>query len=251
MPRAYAKVSSEMWGDARFCALSPIKPTGQDLWIYLLTGRFRTSIPGLNLNIGIGALSDRLKWRIVEVERCWDEIAQQGMAEADWPSGVVWLPNGIVHNAPESPNVITGWSKVVLPECPLTFKALGHLDGYLARHHSKAYAEAFRKAFEKFVRHFPKGFREGFGDTFRERSPNQEQEQEQDPSPQPPAHAGGRITRDERRRAEVRIDQAFIQRQREGFEGRPIACPHDPPHCPTRAECIEREALETRTRRAG
>jgi hypothetical protein len=235
MPRVYAKVSIEMWGDQRFGQLSPLKPSGQALWIYLLSGRFRTSIPGLNLNVGIGALSDRLKWRVVDVEHCWQEIEALKMAEADWGAGVVWLPKGIGHNEPESPNVIKGWGKLVLPECPLITKALGSLYVYIDTHLSEAYAKAFMKAFPKA---FPKALREGFGDTFAKGSPNQDQdqEQEQEPTPQPPSSRGARLTRQELKHA----------KQARHSLGR---CFHEPV-CISYQGCIERIAVEARLRGA-
>lgn len=223
MPRVYAKVSIEMWGDYRFLQLSPLKPSAQGLWVYLLTGHFRTSIPGLNLRIGIGALSDRLKWRIVEVERCWEEIAALKMAEADWRAGVVWLPKGIEHNEPESPNVIKGWGKVVLPECRLIEKVLTTLEAYITERLSRPYAKAFQYTFRETCRH---------------PSPNQEQEQEQEVPPYPPRFAKGvrALTRQERKTAE------HIRRSQGG-------CRHEPA-CESYAACVERIGQEIRVKGA-
>lgn len=217
MSRVYAKVSVEMWGDKKFNELSPLPPSGQSLWIYLLTGRFRTSIPGLNLNVGIGALSDRLHWKVRSVEKYWSEIETLGMAAADWRHGVVWLPKGIEHNEPESPNVITGWGKLVLPQCALIEEAIATLEAYISERLSAPYGKAFEKA-----------FRESFAKT----SPNQEQEQEQDLPPQPPADAGGvRI---------LRGDRTFADTVRKAWTGR---CQHTPA-CADANACHDRIARE-------
>lgn len=210
MSRIYAKVSIEMWGDEKFTQLSPLRPSSQALWIYLLTGRFRTSIPGLNLNVGIGALSDRLGWKSRDVECCWGEIADRQMAEADWRHGVVWLPKGIEHNEPESPNVIKGWGKLVLPECDLVSRALGSLQQYLSTHLSEAYSKAFR-------------------DTFSQGSSNQEQELDQDQYPHTPAARGPK--------ASTRKPTTAEQKRADDYLRAIGGCKHDP-KCDTYDVCV-------------
>jgi hypothetical protein len=252
--RVYAKISLEMWGDEKFCRLSPLPPSGQSLWLYLLVGRFRTNIPGICLNVGIGALSDRLGWRKGAVENSWSEIETLGMAVADWDHGVIWMPNGITHNPPENPNVIRGWSKQVLPECPLMVEALVTLYTYIQKHLPPSHLEAFRDGFweglrkgfpkgfpkgfgEGLPKGFPKGFGEGFGEPFGEPfgqgSGKQEQEQEQEqekstPPRTPPLPRGGfkvprKPTTEERHWAET-------------FRHR-LGCPHEPP-CVNEPQCI-------------
>jgi hypothetical protein len=214
MSRVYAKVSIEMWGDKKFCELSPLPPSGQSLWMYLLTGEFRTSIPGLNLKVGIGALSDRLHWKVNHVEKHWAEIESKGMAIADWRHGVVWLPKGIEHNEPESPNVIRGWGKVVLPQSEVITEAIASLEAYIAQRLSRPYAKAFHEAFRE---------------VFRDPSPNQEQEQEQDPYPQTPAARGPKVSTRKPTVAEEKRANDYLR-----TTGR---CPHTPP-CDSHDECV-------------
>lgn len=197
MARVYGKVSMEMWGDDKFCSLSRLEPSGQALWLYLLTGRFRTSIPGLSLNVGIGALSDRLHWKARDVEECWREIVDRKMASADWAHGVIWMPKAIEHNEPESPNVIRGWGKIVLPECYLVAAALRSLYGYLSSNLSQPYAKAFRETFPKV-------------------SPNQEQEQET--TPLIPPQAGGRFNRRRRIRTISDSQNEHLDRQQQAID---------------------------------
>lgn len=159
----------ELYGDEKYLRLSPVRPSGQSLWIYLLTGSFRTPIPGLSVRIGMGALSDRLGWPLSAVKRHWQEIDGQEMAMADWKAGVVFLPRGIAHNEPESTNVVRSWGKVVVPECELIDIAKQSLRGYIARNLSKAFVKAFDEAFGA-----------SFGEGRADPSPNQEQEQEQE-----------------------------------------------------------------------
>ncbi len=122
--RPYSKVVRDMWGDDRFNKLTPVRPSGQDLWLYLLTGPHCNVIPGLFVNMGFGTLADRLKWSAADVKRFWQEIADLKMAEADWAAGVIWLPNSFRHNEPANPNVVTSWRNVPLPQCDLVRRAL-------------------------------------------------------------------------------------------------------------------------------
>lgn len=222
MARIYGKVSMEMWGDQKFCSLSPLKPSAQALWIYLLTGEFRTAIPGLNLKVGMGGLADRLKWRSKDVQACWTEIVAKGMAEADFRHGVVWLPKGIEHNEPESPNVIRGWGKVVLPECYVVTKALDSLSRHIAAGMSKAYHEAFLETF-------------GHG------SRNQEQEQEEIT---PLAPLSGGISISHRKPSKDERDRAIRAIDANG------GCPHTEEPCDTRERCIGRIVAFWRTEQA-
>lgn len=161
MAPRYRKVTVAIWADAKFRALSPIPPCGQGLWLYLLTARETIKIPGL-IPAGKAALAESLKWSPEAFAKAFAEASVQGMVEADWEAPLVFLPNAVEHNAPESPNVVTGWRDqwAEIPDCALKLKAWQRL---------KAFTE---------------GIGEGFGKAFREAcrqpSPNQEQEQEQE-----------------------------------------------------------------------
>ena len=148
----YSKVERRMWGDEKFRALSPAPPNAQTLWVYLLTGPHNTSIPGLFV-AGVGSLSDALRWPVDDTRRCLEEITKpsakpsgkaKAMAKCDPTTGLVWLPNAIASNQPESPNVVIGWRSVwdLLPECRLRDEAESTLRTALAII-SDSYAHAF------------------------------------------------------------------------------------------------------------
>ena len=84
------------------------------------------------------------------------------MAKADWEAGLVWVPNAVSHNRPESPNVVRSWRTMWLeiPECALKAEAFQHLKSF-----TEGMGEAFGKA---------------FAEACAQPSPNQEQEQEQE-----------------------------------------------------------------------
>lgn len=68
------------------------------------------------------------------------------MARADFKARLVWLPNAIKHNRPESPNVVRSWGAEfdLLPECDLKREAYTAL-----RTAIHGLGEAFGKAFGK------------------------------------------------------------------------------------------------------
>lgn len=143
----YSKVSRRMWNDEHFRGLSRAKPNAQTLWQRLLTGPELGCIPGL-FPAREGGLADALEWPLVAFRRCWLEIAAKEMAEADWRAGLVWVPNGIVHNEPQSTNAIIGWRLALreLPECELKHRAIDGL-----RAHLTGMGPAWVAAFESAV----------------------------------------------------------------------------------------------------
>lgn len=119
----YRKVSVSMWGDRKFAELSRMQPSGQSLWVYLLTGPETCIIPGV-LRAGKLSFSEALGWSTDDLERCFYELSEKNMAVADWDRRIVFLPNGIHYNPPENPSVARSWSKEfdVLPECDIQQK---------------------------------------------------------------------------------------------------------------------------------
>lgn len=161
----YRKVDVRMWTDERFRRLSSPPPNGQSLFQYLITGRETSSIPGL-FEAREVALADRLNWPLEGLREAFREVFREGMAEADWSAGLIWVPNAIKYNRPESPNVVRSWSVVwdELPECELKTKAYQHLLGFM-----EGLSKGFREAFA-----------EACGKPLWKAMANQEQEQEQE-----------------------------------------------------------------------
>jgi hypothetical protein len=88
------------------------------------------------------------------------------MAKADFKARLVWLPNAIRYNRPESPNVVRSWGAEfdLLPECALKTEALETLRSFVY-----GLGEGFVKALD-----------EALSKASRKTMPNQEQEQEQE-----------------------------------------------------------------------
>jgi hypothetical protein len=173
----YKKIDVRIYSDAAFRALSRPKPNGQTLFMFCLTGPFTTVIPGV-FSGGAAAMAERLGWSLDGFREAFREVSgeaiergcRKALVKADWAEHLVWVPNAIKYNIPESPNVIRSWGTVwdELPECALKVEAYQRLKAFL-----NDYSEAFGKAFvetcaEPSVK--PSG----------KASPNQEQEQEQE-----------------------------------------------------------------------
>jgi uncharacterized phage protein (TIGR02220 family) len=172
----YRKIEVRMWGDEKFRKLSAIPPCGQGLWLFLLTGPHTGPIPGL-FRSGRAAMAEELDWSTEDFDKAFAEAFEQDMVKADWKAKVVWIPNALKCNKPESPNVVTSWSAEwdLIPECDLKWEAFDSLRAAL-----HDLGEGFGKAFDK-------AFRKPSGKTSDKATPktcpNQEQEQEQKEKP--------------------------------------------------------------------
>ncbi|WP_233343666.1 hypothetical protein [Burkholderia cepacia] len=175
----YRVIEVRMWADQKFCALTPIPPSGQGLWVYLLTGPHTGPIPGI-FRAGRAGLAEELGWTTEAFDEAFVEVFRQGMAKADWQAKLVWIPKAIECNRPASPNVVTSWGKEwpQLPECDLKVEAFEVLKSFI-HGLGEAFGKAFDKAFAKpIVKASGKAFDMASGKTMA----IQKQEQEQEPT---------------------------------------------------------------------
>ncbi len=162
-----------MWNDEGFRKLSaPQVPNAQHLWFRLLTGPELGVVPGCFQAWDV-ALARALRWPAEGTLDAFREIVDQGMAEADWEVGFVFVPKAIKHNMPTSTNVIKGWKKPwsELPECALKDKAFRSLKAIV-----DAMGVAQRNAFKQT-------FGMAYGTQEQDQEQDQEQKQEGDPLP--------------------------------------------------------------------
>lgn len=147
----YRKIEVSMYGDGDFQALSPTQPSGQSLWIYLLTGPHTGPIPGLFVS-GPAAMAEALKWPQRAYNKCLAEIIEKGMIQIDLDSRLFWIPNAIKYNKPESPNVILHWSNafILLPECLLRDMAIDSMRAVIEGM-GQPFLLAFDKVFSKAI----------------------------------------------------------------------------------------------------
>ena len=172
----YRKIDTHTWGDEKFKALSPMLPSGQALWFFLLTGPFTGPIPGLYV-AGKAAMAEALGWSNEAFDKAFQEVLSKGMVKADWKARLIWLPNAIKYNNPESPNVITSWAKEldILPECSLFYEAIISI------------RETICAINGGFIIAFDKAFGKAIAKASSKAMPNQEQEQEQEQEREPQA----------------------------------------------------------------
>lgn len=182
----YRKIEMKTWADEKFRSLSTIPPCGQGLWFFLLTGPHTGPIPGL-FRAGRAGMAEELNWETEAFDKAFQEVFQKGMAKADFVAKLVWLPKAVIHNKPESPNVVKSWRTEIelLPECDLKDEALTFI-----RDHLKTLGEAYLAAFDGVCKTaekpiekpsekpLPKPSDKPIGKTMANQEQEQEQEQE-------------------------------------------------------------------------
>ena len=149
----YRRVTVRTYGDERFTRLSPLLPSGQALWLYLLTGPHTGPIPGVFV-AGRAALAEMLGWPQKDFDEAFAEVLSEGLAEFDAKSRLCFIPNAIRHNAPQNPNVVKSWRAhwLLLPECPMRGRIYAHIFESLSEvsdAFGKAFGETCGKAFTK------------------------------------------------------------------------------------------------------
>lgn len=142
----YRKIDPYIWNDEKFMDLSA---AGQLACFYMLTHPHMTAVGGLRGTMS-GVASEHPKIS----EKAFREVFQKGIAKADPKAPLIWFPNFIKYNQPESPNVVVAWAKSLdyLPECETKMAIIQNVKGFL-----KDFKEAFQKAFTKAL---PKDFAE-------------------------------------------------------------------------------------------
>lgn len=145
----YRRVTVRIYGDEKFMRLSPLLPSGQALWLYLLTGPHTGPIPGVFV-AGRAAITEALDW---EAE-AFAEVIGEGLVEFDAKTRMWFIPKAIHHNTPPNPNVVKSWRSpwLLLPECELRDRIGQHLLSALSEvseAFGKAFIEASRKALDK------------------------------------------------------------------------------------------------------
>jgi hypothetical protein len=200
----YRRVEVCMWSDKKFRRLSPLPPSGQSLWMYLLTGPQTCQIPGL-FRSGHAAIAEELCWELPDFEKAFKEILSEGMVKDSPKDRLIWLPNAVRHNPPASPNVIRSWASAldILPECDLLTVAIEAMreDVYSLDKSGEGFREAFDEVFgEALPKASPEGLPEAllkampeaFGEGNAKPLANQEQEQKQNQKEEGSVRVGAR-----------------------------------------------------------
>lgn len=187
----YRRVSVRMWGDCKFASLSPLEPSGQALWLYLLTGPHTSAIPGVFV-AGRAAMCEALDWPQEAFDEALKEVIDQGLAVFDAKTRLWWVRQALKHNLPASPNVVRSWRQqwLMLPECDLLNRIAGGLRDVLVGMSSPGSPTPFGEAFDEVTgkgspKPSPKALSNPSSEPSDKPSPNQEQEQKQEQKEKP------------------------------------------------------------------
>lgn len=144
----YRKIDVKIWNDGKFTSLSD---SGKLVFLMLLTHPNMTQLGAMRASIA--GLAEELGWEARRFGRAFDESKSAGMVEHDARACLIYLPNFIKYNRPESPNVVKAWVKasLLLPECALRERILATAKGFL-----EVLSEGFQQAFkEEWAKAYP------------------------------------------------------------------------------------------------
>jgi hypothetical protein len=165
-----------LWGESPFVALSPLAPSGQALYLFLLTGPFTVALPGVCHPAGRAAIAEALGWATDAFDGAFRELFEQQLAVADWHARLIFLRDPLRDNEPQSPNVLIAWSKAFaeLPDCDLR-QSIAKSVGAFVRELGPRWADAWQSAIDRPCTTKP--FVEPSRKASRKASPNQDQDQ--------------------------------------------------------------------------
>lgn len=193
----YRKIDCRISNDKKFRSLSL---EARYAWFYILTkkelaplGAFSSSIEALAFEQGsvqylsekeslTESLSESLSLDMTEIfKKAFVELLKKGLILYDKTEQLIYIPNFLKYNLPESPNVIKSWNSAIdsLPECDLRDYIFARSAEFIINNQS----DSFKKALPlEFIKAYNEGYAEGFGKALHKALPktlpNQEQEQE-------------------------------------------------------------------------
>lgn len=147
----FGMLETRVWTDDKFVKLSPMPPSGQGLWLYLLLGPHTAQtrvVPGVCL-VSRAALAEALRWKIDEFDEKFAEIFGRKMAVADWEHQILWLPNALKRHMPRSPHNVLAWRAgwELIPDCPLKRRIYRAMKAAIVGR-----GPAFEKAFDEAIK---------------------------------------------------------------------------------------------------
>jgi len=79
----YRSIDVRIWGDEKFRSLSPLQPSGQALFLYVLTTPNTTTIPGL-FRAGAAQIAEELRWPLEELKKAFQELIEKELVQVDF-----------------------------------------------------------------------------------------------------------------------------------------------------------------------
>jgi hypothetical protein len=116
------------------------------VWLYCKAGLQSTSLGVYRLSSAVAA-EDLVNLTAEEFDRRFYAVCQACGWHFDESVRVLWIPEWLVDNPPQSPNVVTSWRKLLnaVPDCAIKGAAVDEIHRYL-----KDLPESFRKAFGSY-----------------------------------------------------------------------------------------------------
>jgi hypothetical protein len=144
----YRKVDTRIWNDEKFCSLTD---DGKLVFLMLLTHHNMTQLGAMKASVA--GLAEELGWALNRFQKAFTPSVACGMVEHDPRACLIYLPNFIKYNKPESPNVVKAWVKAsaLLPECTLRSVVLETAKAFL-----EGLSEGYQQAFlEESLKAYP------------------------------------------------------------------------------------------------
>lgn len=153
----YSKIERCILNDHKFNSLSD---DGKLVFLILLIHPHLTAIGAMRASL-LG-LAGEIGWSIERLAKAFGEALQKGMVKHDERACLIWMPNYLKHNRPESPNVVKSWGQSLdyLPECTLKNELIQHVKAFvdaLSAPFQEALPEVFLKPYRKSCESLPEG----------------------------------------------------------------------------------------------
>lgn len=145
----HRRVNPKIWDSADFRSLSRAKPSARELWLFLLTCEYMTSIPGV-VRARRYTIAGDLEWSEADVARYLEELADKDFIEYDFDARLIWLKKAHLQpeNRPANKDVVTGWRTPwgLIVDCPLKAKIYESLSDWIV-----TLTPACQKAFADWI----------------------------------------------------------------------------------------------------
>lgn len=141
----YSKIERCILNDAKFNRLSD---DGKLIFLMLLVHPHLTAIGAMRASLS--GLACEFGWLPERLQKAFAEGFREGMLKHDERACLIWLPNYLKHNRPESPNVVKSWEQSLdyLPECALRNEIICYIKDFVNQL-PKAFQEALPKGFQE------------------------------------------------------------------------------------------------------
>ena len=139
----YRAIHCRIWNDDKFPQLSPIAKL---VFFHLLTTPMGSPF-GL-FKSGLAGLAEEARLPLEAYREAFQEAFLKGLAKQCKSTLLVWVPNVIRYNPPQSPNVVKSWGKIFheLPDGNLKAECYQQLKIFIGEM-GEAFAKAFREGF--------------------------------------------------------------------------------------------------------